>query len=157
MKEGQRPVGPLAQNEYLCTFRYYDSKGRRLTICARQEGEMLKVVVLTLSDEPDPQTNELDTFSRKRGRSIYEQHCLGKEGDDACKGLRFDVPVVDNDPRLSFFKWCMGRYYKLETKVVPIAYRMTYLVRPGKTRLHSKKLVKPEKEKVESKSEETAQ
>jgi hypothetical protein len=138
----RRPEGPLKEGEYLCTFRFYDGKGRRLTICATQTGDTLNVVVLTLSELPDPETSMHDVFSRKAGREIYEANCKGKELMDNCKGQRFTVPVLNGEPRTSFFAWTNRTFYKLETTQILVPQEVVYLVKADKRKVKSRKLIK---------------
>ena len=94
----ERKVFEKMNKEYWGTFRFYDSKGRRLSIFARpsRESNTIIVTVLKLSRESNPApgdqthgpfTGDPDRFSKDRAKEIYEKDYLpyimgNKPGED---------------------------------------------------------------------------
>ena len=163
-----KPEGPV--KEPLATFKFYDSKGRRLSIFARvvdvEESKKLEITVLTTSRTLDRQdestqtkraiTFTLDVFSKKEGRAKYQEILDGtwkknkKSKKEKEPGHKFVIDIIDDRPRFTFLSWCNTRYYRPveEEKLV----KVTKLVR-GKNYVHKKKVEK----KSEGTSEEAAQ
>jgi len=91
--------------EYWCTFRFYDSKGRRLSIFARpsKTDRSIIITVLKLSKEPNPLPGEpsygphngpVDKFSKERAKEIYEKEYLPYIMGDK-PGMDYTVPLND--------------------------------------------------------------
>lgn len=123
---------------YLATFKFYDSKNRRLSIFSRIVNGELEITVLTLSNTPEVKKKEqqiqsirkdgngrrksvkldvvyteeyvYDTFSKKEGRQKYENSCIS--GGDECPGRKVTIPIIDNRPRYTFLKWCSDHFYR---------------------------------------------
>jgi len=166
-----KPEAPI--KDYLATFKFYDSKHRRLSIFGRvvpTDGgvngglkDMLEITVLTVSKEAEQRRKSadgemsiefvFDVFSKRAGRAKYESILngtfnIGKRGKKYKKepGQKFLVDIIDERPRLTFIKWANKRYYRLMKEVVTIT-RVKFI--------HGDDYVHPKK-KNESKSEETA-
>lgn len=154
------------KRSYVCTFKYYDSKHRRLTICALKEGNNLKITVLTLSDTPEVtvktvrnnkkriyhEEHNYDVFSKKGGRLKYEKDCLGTNFKEGCPGHTYDLPLNEEDGlHATFFKWCNERYYRQDRKKVTVE-KISYV---KGSKWVNPKLVKKEEETTTSESTST--
>lgn len=161
VRRGESPI-----NGYLATFKFYDSKNRRLSIFGRLVDDQLEITVLTISKTPemrvkyfkgtkDIQKQEIvfDTFSKKAGRKKYERECIH---GNKCPGKVFKVDIFEDRPRYTFLKWCNEHFYR-EVKEEVVVTKTRYV--------KGTKFVHPEKEKKavliplgehEDKSQETA-
>lgn len=81
----------------MITYRYYDKKGRRLTIGAEQEGSSVIIKVITCSLD--------DQFCKRVGREALSS----ADGD-------FDITLYEIPNSLltikSFLLWCDENFYK---------------------------------------------
>ncbi len=144
MDEQVRRVAERPVDGYLTTFKYYDSKKRRLSIFGRVIEGKLEITVLTLSQTPEVRkkyfkgTNQVraqelvfDIFSKKAGRKKYERECIhGKK----CPGRVLTVDIIDDRPRYTFLKWCSENFYRPQKVMVESVkfVRGTKFVHPEK-------------------------
>ena len=85
------------------TYAFYDEKGRRLSIFAKQKDKELEITIITCSKK--------DQFSKKEAKSLYAQVNWGKT---TCKPQRFTIPIKDDKPKWTFINWCRENYYHKE-------------------------------------------
>ena len=136
VKKAETPI-----NGYLATFKFYDSKKRRLSIFGREDpiSGKLAITVLTLSETPEvvektmlqknakgkPKkavqevTFKYDVFSRKDGRKTYEEKCIGANCEN-CPGQTVLVDIIDERPRYTFLHWCNNRFYRPQKETITL-------------------------------------
>lgn len=88
---------------YWVTYKFYDDRGRRLSIfCEQCNKEELKITVITCSEN--------DEFKRKTGRSLY---LSGQVEPHMCKchPQVFRIPIGDK-PHQRFIEWCNNMYLR---------------------------------------------
>ena len=126
----KKPIFEKMNKEYWATFRFYDSKGRRLSIFARpsKEERSIIVTVLKLSKEPnmapgDPQygpyTGPSDRFEKVTAKALYEKENLSsimgkKSGTDYSVSLQEGETI----PK-ALVRWARETFY------VPVAKQIT--------------------------------
>jgi hypothetical protein len=89
---------------YFATFNFYDQKGRRLNIFAEQEGNDLKITVITCSRK--------DMFSKKKGRSLYEKWVTGENATEISPKVHI-VPISDTKKsKKEFINWCRENFMR---------------------------------------------
>jgi hypothetical protein len=98
--------------DYLSTYRFFDDRGRRLSIFARPATddagkEYLHAYVITCSKK--------DTFSKSRAKGIFEGRSKKIENT---RGEEFRINIIDKKPKWSFINWCKDKYFKLEKATV---------------------------------------
>lgn len=102
------------------TYKFYDEKGRRLTIVGRVvcdaaieqedgtikfENEQLDIQIVTCSKK--------DEFSKKAVKAFVKTLEEGGNGDNlGFKVLNITIPIKDNKPKFTFISWCQDTYYK---------------------------------------------
>lgn len=103
------------------TFRFYDEKGRRLSIFAVPSSfhmplpdddsvelgklvDGLTIYVFTCSKK--------DTFSKKKARQLYEDYITTPETELSHPEI-YIIPIQDNKPKWSFLIWCRENFFKL--------------------------------------------
>ena len=144
--------------DYLATFKFFDSKHRRLSIFAKVDpiSKKLVITVLTISKTPEIIEHRIlsrkgdvlnsavefifDTFSKKQGRKIYEKECMGADCTE-CPGQYFAIDVVDDRPRFTFLQWCNNRYDR-EVKEEKVIIKKKYV--RGTAYVHPEKKKKEE-------------
>lgn len=113
--------------QYYVTYRFYDTKGRRLAIFAVPDNILtsatkLRVLVIACSKK--------DTFSKNRAKQLFEEFIT-------LKGMGFDatiahpteimIDVRDDKPKFTFLKWCEANYFKYIPTIfaleAPLLYR----------------------------------
>lgn len=151
---------PMKDGEYIATFKFYDSKHRRLSLFGRMlEGNKMEITVLTVSNRPEKIKKSepgavtvsfvFDLFSKKEGREKYESilngtYNKGKRGKKAQKlpGQRFTIDVTDGRPRRAFLIWAKSRFYRIQemkavTVLKPVFVRGDKYVHPKKNESES--------------------
>lgn len=109
---------------YYSTFKFYDERGRRLSIFAQPEKrgssqgskDILVIYVFTCSKQ--------DVFSKKRGQEIFKDYLTGIQF-----GGRFKYEMkpfkhilhIDTNPKKTFIDWCRC-HYKSEKDMVAFIY-----------------------------------
>lgn len=73
--------------------KYYDKKGRRLSIYAQKMGEYLEIVVIPCSKE--------DKFKKKEADHLFLTVPYTPES----------IKIENNKPRSTFLKWCKENFY----------------------------------------------
>lgn len=88
---------------YLVTFKFYDTRGRRLSIFGERVGtDQLKVTVITCSKR--------DAFCKRVGRGLYERIVAGS---DCCSPDSTYIAVAEGKFKQTFILWCKSNYCKL--------------------------------------------
>jgi|SRR5882762_5254302 len=105
------------------TYKFYDEKGRRLTIVGRIvadgaeieqkdgslkfDNEQLEIQVVTCSKH--------DEFSKKIVRPFIDLLEKGEYTDELNFHPEvFHIPIKDDKPKWTFINWCQENYYKRE-------------------------------------------
>ncbi len=96
------------------TYKFYDEKGRRLSIFAEELKELeeneMEITVITCSKH--------DQFSRAEAKHLYAGYNWGKP---YCNPQTFIVPIKDNKPKWTFINWCRENYYHKEEAIFQFA------------------------------------
>lgn len=82
------------------TYKFYDERGRRLSIFAEMEEKNLHITVYTCSKK--------DQFSRR-----VAKHMFFNEFPDGHPN-EFTIPIKDSKPKWTFINWCRENYYHRE-------------------------------------------
>lgn len=112
---------------YYVTYKFYDERGRRLSIFAlpiytigELESEMPKdpnSLVITIIP-----CSKKDTFSKKVGTEEFEIYksviMQGFEGSSGVTELQ--IPIVDGKPKTTFLRWCEATYFKYQPTVFAV-------------------------------------
>lgn len=98
-----------AAKTYLSTFKFYNEKGRRLSIFAETVGDALQITVIPCSTK--------DQFSKAVGRNLFEnietQNCYFEP---------YNVIIKNKKPKGTFMKWCKDRYRQMVTGTIEVQY-----------------------------------
>lgn len=93
------------------TYKYYDQKGRRLSIFGRNLDNKLVIDIITCSKK--------DEFSKKKGRELFNEYIelLSKNVDNPlpCYPIQILVEIENEKPGYSFIKFCNNNFYKKTT------------------------------------------
>jgi hypothetical protein len=86
------------------TYKFYDEKGRRLTIVGRVVVDQLEIHVVTCSKH--------DEFSRKAVKTLVNRLSEGVDISD----LKFHpvihlIPIKEDKPKWTFINWCRENFY----------------------------------------------
>lgn len=126
---------------YYVTYKFYDEKGRRLSIFAtpvfvvgKLEKELptaanyLQVTIIPCSKK--------DTFSKKTGIGVFEEFkSLQRDAFLTNENvIELHVPIADGKPKTSFLRWCEANYFKLRPTIyvieTPVLWRGNELIKP---------------------------
>lgn len=95
-------------NTIIC-YKYYDQKGRRLAIMARQLNEThTEITIITCS--------KLDQFNKKEARQALLNVELGTKPVIKSEEVHPQTVIIAHygEFRKSFFEWTSDNYYKIE-------------------------------------------
>lgn len=98
------------KQQLLTTYKYYDQKGRRLSIFGEltEDGKYLNMFVLACSTK--------DFFSKKYARVVYDAYKTGTITNEITYHPYREVIKVESDeignlqPIFTFFKFCKNTY-----------------------------------------------
>jgi len=128
----KKPIFEKMNKEYWATFRFYDSKGRRLSIFARPSkvDYSIIVTVLKLSKEPnmapgDPQygpyTGPSDRFEKVTAKALYEKEHLSSSIMGKKSGTDYSVPLQEGEtiPK-ALVRWARETFYVQVPKQITV-------------------------------------
>lgn len=122
------------ERTYYSTYKFYDERGRRLSIFATVMNEaQISVTIVTCAKG--------DKFSRKVGKALYEQWLEGtlRKSSDCHPQIRL-IAIKDGKPKKTFLSWCRETYYTTETGYFGVT--LPILTRGPHDILISKQLIK---------------
>jgi hypothetical protein len=97
------------------TFKFYDSKKRRLSIFAEIAGDTIEVIVIPCARK--------DTFSKKVSKDLYKK--ITVDLIDFKGVTTTNIGIKDNNPKATFFEWCRKNY--LQKFYFQVARKQYYL------------------------------
>lgn len=108
------------EQDYLVTYRFFDEKGRRLSIFSRwmKKRSVLIITVITCSKK--------DQFSKQYARDLFEEwrNPIGKPYPGEVHPIQLSLPIENNKPKYTFLKWCKENYFKKEKVIFAVESEM---------------------------------
>lgn len=120
------------QEEVYVTYKFYDSKLRRLAIFGQRNSGIISIYVIACSRK--------DAFIKKKAREMFE--------DYKKKQPQFIIPEKDNKPGKTFINFCHDNFYKRKGKV-ELKCEIPYFIKAGQEILMNRgvqKLIDAQKE-----------
>lgn len=116
---------------YYVTYKFYDSRKRRLAIFAIPTIKVVDAESLFVGNGPIVDTLHIyviacsrkDTFSKKKAKALFEEFIdLKRQGFDGgmAHPIELQIDVKDDKPKFTFLRWCEDNYFKYRNLVYGI-------------------------------------
>lgn len=112
-------------NDYLKTFRFYNTKNHRLSIFGKfnEQFNILTLWILTTSSIKHKETGKpLDTFSKRKAKELFDSYMNYKEGDEQpeVKPIIITISCTPTDYKKQFVQYCRENYNVKEKLIIGI-------------------------------------